>query len=201
MFKWACLTTAIVFGLIALVLIYDLKRDVTDSLHSAQQAVGKANAALETVNGELPTIVGEVKKGTETLSGLAEDVKLLKSVVGIEKNDRGLRGLASYADQVEQALADATEGKDATIKIEAVIGSSLKDVESVNEFLVGLNKEIILILALAKSKEELLWRVCHSGLPRRKPFYIQFSDAEPVLLQVYIKEIHEASAALPEYTP
>ena len=201
MFKWACLTAAIVFGVIALVLIYDLKRDVTDSLHSAQQAVGKANAALETVNGELPTIVGEVKKGTETLSGLAEDVKLLKSVVGIEKNDRGLRGLASYADQVEQALADATEGKDATIKIEAVIGSSLKDVESVNEFLVGLNKEIILILALAKSKEELLWRGCHRGFPGRKPVYIQFFDAEPVLLQVYIKEIHEASAALPEYTP
>jgi uncharacterized protein (UPF0335 family) len=198
-FKWACLSTAIVFGLIILYLIVDLKRDVTDSLQAAQQAVTKANDALETVNGELPTIVGEVKKGTETLSGLAEDVKLLKSVVGIEKNDRGLRGLASYADEIEQILAEATEGKDAKMKIESVIGSSLKDVESAGEFLVGLNKEIVLILALAKSKEEVLWRICHSGLPRRKPFYIQFADEEPVLLEAFLRETHPESSELPQY--
>lgn len=201
MFKWACLANAIIFGLVVLYMIHDLKRDVTGSLESAQQAVSKANVALETVNGKLPTIVSEVKKGTETLSGLAEDVKLLKSVVGIEQDDRGLRGLANYADQVQRALGDATDGKDATIKVEAVIGKSLKDVESAGEFQVGLNKEVIYILAVAKSKEEVLWRVCHGSLPRRTPYYIAFPDAEPVLLDTFIRQIHPESAALPEYTP
>ncbi|MCA9136266.1 MAG: hypothetical protein KDB00_05895 [Planctomycetales bacterium] len=201
MFKWACLTTAIVFGLVVLYMIHDLKRDVTGSLQSAQQAVSKANVALETVNDKLPTIVDEVKKGTETLSGVAEDVKLLKSVAGISQNDRGLRGIANYVDEIQRALGDETEGKDATIKVEAVIGSSLKDVESAREFLVGLNKEAIYILAVAKSKEEALWRVCHGGLPRRAPYYIAFPNEEPVLLDTFIKQIHPESANLPDYKP
>ncbi len=201
LFKWACLAIATLFGAVVLYMIVDLKRDVTRSLDSAQSAVSEANTALGTVNEKLPTIVGEVKKGTEALSGLAEDVELLKSVMGIEKSDRGLRGLTRYADEIETVLHEATTGKNAMIKIEAFIGTSLKDVETVDEFLIGLNKEIVVILAVAKSKEEVLWRVCHSGVPRRKPFYIAIDDGEPVTLSEFIKSRHQESAGLPDYEP
>ena len=66
--------------------------------------------------------------------------------------------------------------------------------------ILGLNKEMIaLILPVAKSKQEILYRATHSGPPRRKPFYLQFPGAEPVTLGQFIKQHHAESASLPAY--
>ncbi len=201
MFKWTCLIVASLFGIVILYVIVDLRRSVTQSIASAEQAVGQANNALATVNAELPTIVGEVKKGTTALSGLAEDVKLLKSVVGIEKNQRGLRGLATYADELQQTLAESFRDEKISMQIEAVFGKSLKVVETGEEFLVGLNKEMMIILALSKSKQEVLWRATHTGPPRRTPYWVQVGDDEPVRLDALLRQQHAESANLPEFTP
>jgi hypothetical protein len=204
MFKWICLSLAVVFGLAILGLIYDLKQDVTASLTTAQAAVAKASDTVTTVNAQLPEIVTEVKKGTETLSDLAEDVALLKRVAGVENSssDRGVRGLVTYADDLQRMLAQETEGKEAVILIEEIFGSKLKQTATAEEFLIGLHKEMVtLILPLAKSKEEVLYRACTSSPPRRKPFYIQFPGEEPKLLEVFLREHHPASADLPEYMP
>ena len=201
MFRWLALAAAIAFGSILLVLIWDLKRDVTASLSEAQTTISEANAAVAVVNEKLPEIVSEVKKGTETLSGVAEDVELIKSIAGIrEGQDRGVRSLAEYANELQQVLADQTEGKEATIMIEEIFGADLKEVESAEEFLVGLNKEMVgVILPLAKSKQEVLYRACHSSPPRRKPFYIRLGDAEPIPLEDFMKQHHPASAELPAH--
>ena len=201
MFRWVALVAAVVFGIILLLLIWDLKRDVTASLGEAQATISQANAAVTVVNERLPEIVDEVKKGTETLSGVAEDVELIKSVAGIQGGqDRGVRSLAEYANELQQVLAEQTEGQEATILIEEIFGADLKEVESAEEFLVGLNKEMVgVILPLAKSKQEVLYRACYSSPPRRKPFYIQFGDGEPVTLEAFIKQHHPASAELPTY--
>lgn len=203
LFRWACFGAAAVFGVALLYLVWDLKRDVTASLDAAQETIGEANAAVAVVNQELPQIVKEVKRGSETLSGVAKDVELIKSVAGIQADQtRGVRGLAVYANEVQQVLASQTEGQNATIMIEEIFGSDLKDVESAEEFLVGLSKEMVaIILPLAKSNQEILYRVCHSSPPRRKPFFIRFGDAEPVRLEEFLKKHHPASAALPEYNP
>lgn len=200
-FRWACLASACVLASVVIYLIVDLKRDVTRSLSSAEQALSKANETLATVNRELPTIVGEVKKGTGTLSQVSEDIKLLKSVVGIEKNERGLRGLASYADEIQRVLLEYSDGKDAVILIEEVFGKDLKTVESAEEFLVGLNKEMVVILAVSKSKQEVLWRATRSGIPRRMPYFIQRGDEAPKKLSDVIRAMHEPSSVLPEYKP
>lgn len=201
MFKWACLAAACIFAAIMIYLIVDLKQDVTRSIGSAETALVNANEALSTVNGKLPTIVEEVKRGTETLSQVAEDIKLMKSVVGIEKNDRGLRGLATYADEIQQVLVEFTDGKNAMILIEEVFGSDLKPVETAEEFLVGLNKEMVIILAVSKSKQEVLWRATRSGIPRRAPYYVQIGDTDPLLVSDVIRQNHEPSKLLSVYQP
>ena len=83
MFKWICLSIAVTFGVVLLVLLYELKHDMT-------MALADANEAVVTVNDRLPEIIGEVKAGTETLAALAEDVELIKSVAGLnaEQADR-----------------------------------------------------------------------------------------------------------------
>lgn len=108
MFKWICFGTAVLFGIAVLVLVHNLKTEVTASLDSAQKTVAQANQAVATVNEKLPEIVDGVKKSTETLSDLAEDVELIKSVAGIrsEQAKRGLRGLATYADEIQKTLTE-----------------------------------------------------------------------------------------------
>jgi ABC-type transporter Mla subunit MlaD len=73
-FRWICLGVAVVFGLTILWQINSLKTNVTRSLDSASKTVAKANEAVTTINAQLPQIVAWVKKGTETLSDLAEGV-------------------------------------------------------------------------------------------------------------------------------
>ncbi|MGY8768013.1 MAG: hypothetical protein ACKVH8_06195 [Pirellulales bacterium] len=202
-FRWICFGTAVIFGMVLLVLIWDLKQNVNASLNQAQQTISEANEAIKVVNQKLPEIVDEVKKGTATLSSVAEDVELIKSVAGIQSGqDRGVRSLAIYADEVQQTLIDQTADMEATILIEEIFGSDLKEVESIDEFLVGLNREMVaVILPLAKSKQEVLYRICRSSPPRRKPFFIQLGDAEPVSLEEFLKKHHPESAALPVYEP
>ena len=154
------------------------------------------------MNEKLPDIVSAVNIGTETLSGLAQDVELIKSIAGIrsDQTDQGLLGLLGYADQIQKVLKKEGAGKGAVILIEELLGSDLKRVDTVEEFIVGLGKEMVgIILPLAKSKQEILYRTSHSMPPRRKPFFIQFPNTDPVSLQDFIKKYHSESAALPDY--
>ncbi len=203
-FNWIWYGTAVGFGVAVLALVYDLKSDVTASLDSAQMAITEANKAIATVNEKLPDIVDAVNIGTETLSGLAEDVELLKSVAGIrnDQTDKGFRSLINYADEVQRVLAEEGEGKGAVILVEEVFGSDLKQLETLEEFAVGLSKEmVVLILPLAKSKQEILYRASYSAPPMRRPFFIQFPDTDPISLKEFIKKYHSESAALPDYEP
>lgn len=201
MFRWACFGTATVFGVVLLILIVDLKRDVTQSLDTANGAVVDANETVATVNSRLPEMLAEVKAGTETLAGLAEDVELIKSLAGLnaEQSNKGFRGLATYADEIQKVLAEQTAGQDVEVMKEEVFGNDLQVVETMDEFLVGLSKEMVTLVLLAKSKEEILDKACHSSRPRRKPFYLRFPGQEPVSMMEFIKRHHPESAALPPY--
>ena len=108
-------------------------------------------------------------------------------------------GLASYAYGIQKVLAEEGGGKGAVIVVEEIFGSDLKVVETVEEFLVGLNKEMLLILVTAKSKQEILYRACRTMPPRRAPFSIRFPDSDAITLEEFIRSHHSESAALPEY--
>ena len=202
-FKWVCLVTAIEFGFILLWMISDFKSKMIVALDKAEATIGEVQDSVEKVNSQIPQVLSEIKTTSATLSSLADDVELMKRVAGVGDGDetRGVRGLALYADEVQQLLDEKFKGRNGNVLIEEVIGSDLKKEESAEAFLVGLSKEMVLtILPLSNSKEEVLYRVCHSGI-RRKPFYIQFENAEPQLLEEFIKENHPGSRDLPKYEP
>ena len=190
-----------IFGVVLVVLLVDLKRDITESVETANVTVRDANQTITTVNQRLPEIVDEVKIGTETLAGLAEDVELIKSLAGLdaEQADRGVRGLATYADAIQKVLGDLTEGQEVHVLKEKVIGKKLEVVEPVEAFLVGLSREMVTLVLFAKSKQEILERACTSGPPRRKPFFLKFPGEEPISMKAFIKQNHPESASLPEF--
>ena len=194
MFKWICFSSGAIFGVVLLIVIVQLKSDVT-------KAVGEANEAVAVVNEQLPEMMAEVKTGTETLAGLAQDVELIKSLAGLnaEQSKPGFRGLATYADELQRVLAEQTAGKEAVIMKEKLIGTKLEEVESMEEFLVGLSKEMVTLVLIAKSKQEILHKACESAPPRRKPFYVRFPGEDPVELKTFLKNHHPESAELPEF--
>lgn len=198
-FQWTCLAAACVFGSAILYVVLDLKSDVTSSLDKAQVTLKKANSSIDAIGNKLPKIVDQVKNGTETLSNLAEDVELIKSIAGITSQHKGsFRQLAVYAQEIQMVLQKETEGKQAVIMIEEIFGSDLVVNQSMEEFLVGLNKEMIsVILPLSKSKKEILYRVCHSSPLRRKPFFIRIGEQEPISLESFLRKHHPVTASIP----
>lgn len=200
-FKWTCLGTGLVFGTLLLWMIADFKSKLLAAVEKAESTVGQVQSSVENVNAAMPSLLEELRDSSQTLSRVANDVELMKRVAGLahDQSDRGVRGLAVYADEIQQVLAQKIEGKPAQILVEEVIGSDLKVLESAEEFLVGLNKEMILtILPLSKSRQEVLYRVCRSGI-RRKPFYIQLGEHNPQRLEEFIREQHSASRDLPSH--
>lgn len=201
LFRWTCLGVAILFGIGLLWLIVDFRNKVISAIDQSKQTIAKVQESVDKVDQRLPSILAEVHNTSETLSSVADDVKLMKRIAGVDSNgtSTGVRGLAVYADDLLQFLARQAENLKATILVEEIIGSDLKEVDSLSEFLVGLNKEMVLaILPLSKSREEMLYRVCRSSV-RRVPYYIQFEDREPILLEEFIRTNHDASRALPAY--
>jgi hypothetical protein len=201
MFKWVCLLTAIIVSAIGLLLLADLKRDATAAIQKADQLMElEAKPALTNVNQHLPQFLAEMQKVSATLGELSEDVRLIKSIAGInsESASRGVRSLLEYANDLQRFLDAEAANRNAVILVESVVGSDLSQKDTVEEFLVGLSKEMTVILAAAKSKQEVLHRATHSGI-RRKPFYIKFPDSEPEPLQAWIKSKHAESANLPAF--
>lgn len=198
-FQWTCLVVACLFGSAMLYLVWQLKQDVTASLDKAQSTLDKAKSSVDVINNKLPRIVDEVKTGTETLSGLAEDVELIKSIAGINSQQKGgLRQLAIYAREIQQVLQEQTEGKEAVIMLEEIFGSDLVVNQTMEEFLIGLNREMVsVILPLAKSKKDVLYRVCHSSPLRRKPFFIRIGKEGPISLENFLRKHHPATASIP----
>jgi len=200
-FRWVCLGVAILFGIGLLWLIVDFRNKVISAIDQSKQTIAKVQESVDKVDQRLPSILAEVHNTSETLSSVADDVKLMKRIAGVDSNNTntGVRGLAVYADDLQQFLAQQAENQKATILVDEIIGSDLKEVDSLPEFLVGLNKEMVLaILPLSKSREEMLYRVCRSSV-RRVPCYIQFEDKEPILLEEFIRANHDASNELPAY--
>jgi hypothetical protein len=121
-------------------------------------------------------------------------------VVGINTvaASRGVRSLIEYANELQRFLDAEAGGHNAVILVESVVGSGLTERDILEEFLVGLSKEMTVILAAAKSKQEVLYRSTTSGI-RRKPFYIKFPDSEPKPLEAWIRARHAESATLPAF--
>ncbi len=172
MFKWICLTLAVVtilgFGWV----INDLRVELK---HTSK-----------TVNDHLPEILANVKRSTETLAMLSEDIKQLRDLAGVagEGTPRD-RTLVAYAD----SILDLIESTSAQIGLEKkVLGSGLKSVRSAQEWVAGARKEALWLTFRAKSRSELFKRLCENKFG--SSWFIKFEDKEPVSLINWLKENH-----------
>lgn len=177
MFKWACLVLAVLAGLGLGWVINDLRIELKQT--------------SQTVNKHLPEILANVKKSTETLAVLSEDIKQLRDLAGVASGAPRDRTLVTYAD----SILDFLESTKAQIGLEKkVLGSGLKSVMPVGEWVVDARKEALWLTFRVKSHSELLERLCENKFG--SSWFIQFEDKEPVPLIDWLKENHPETKEL-----
>ncbi|MEK6234792.1 MAG: leucine-rich repeat domain-containing protein [Planctomycetales bacterium] len=176
MFKWACLAlaTAAVVGIGWM--INDVRLQATE--------------ATREINESLPRILASTEKTTETLAEVSKDVALLRDLAGISGGARN-ESLAGFADSV----LDAVEEIDGEIGLtKKVFGSGLKELIPAKEWATAARKEALWLTFRAKSKEELLTRLCRNKFG--SAWYLKPADGAPLPLLDWIVANHPEAAEL-----
>jgi hypothetical protein len=195
MFRWCCFATAVVFGLVMLWMVNDLRLEAKKSVGTVNEhlpeIVAKSRQVTETVHTNLPDLVQKSQKTTEMLAALSEDVQQLRNLVGLPAVSRPAN-LVSYMDGV----LDLIEGSGGTIGLQKkVFGEGLKDTLSAKEWVAGVRKgEALWLLARARSRADFLERLCENKYG--SAWYIQIDGKEPVLLREWVKANHPPSREL-----
>jgi hypothetical protein len=174
LFRWACLAVAAAalagFGW----MINDLRRELERS--------------TRTVNENLPVILEQTKTSTATLAVLSDDIRALRDLAGATgPRDRSL---VAFAD----SLLDAVESSGGQIGVEKLIGKDLSDPVPAAEWVVDARKEAVVLSFRAKSRRELLQRLCQNKFG--SPWLIRIGDAAPQPLQEWLEQNHSEAAAL-----
>lgn len=174
-FRWICLAVAVIavgfFGWA----VNDLRLEIKETSRK--------------LNEDLPRILANTKKSSETLAKLAEDVKNVRNLaVGSGKSKDN--SIIIYADD----LLSLIEKQDAVIAVEKVIGKKLKDPKPAKDWVVGKRREALFLSFRVRSKREMVEQLCKT-LTRRK-WLIKFKDEKPKPLLEWLKANHEPTAAL-----
>jgi hypothetical protein len=142
----------------------------------------KRSAAI--VNRDLPVILTNTRRTTETLAEVGRDIKDLRDLAGVQETPRD-RTLVTFADGMLDLL-EMQSG--ATIGTEKLIGSALSDPLPAADWVAGARKEAVWLSFRARSRRELLDRLTANryGIPWR----IQEGDAPPVPLRDWLVEHH-----------
>ena len=144
--------------------------------------------SAQTVNRDLPVILANTRKSTETLAEVSGDIKELRNLAGVEDAPRD-KTLVAYADSVLD-LVESQEN--AQIGVEKLIGKSLSDPLPAKEWVAGARKEAVWLTFRAKSRAELLDRLTESKFG--SDWQIQFSDEPPQPLRAWLAEHHPPTA-------
>ncbi len=218
MFKWLCLAVAVVFLAAALWILNDIRLQVRQTTHKIDTVSEKVNEELpdiversrttsETVAKNLPEVVDKVRTGTDTVSKtlprvvdrverttevmaeLAEDVRQLKELAGLNRTPRD-KTVAAYADSLLKQVA-ASGG---VIGVKKTVGRGLKNPRSAADWVAAERREAVILTLLGRTKKEVLKAIVTTKFGF--PWYIQFPDREPVKLLDWLKENHPETRAL-----
>ncbi len=174
LFRWACLAVAVVALAGLGWMINDLRRELERS--------------TQTVNENLPVILEQTKTSTATLAVLSDDIRALRDLAGATgPRDRSL---VAFAD----SLLDAVESSGGQIGVEKLIGKDLSDPVPAAEWVVDARKEAVVLSFRAKSRRELLQRLCQNKFG--SPWLIRIGDAAPRPLQEWLEQHHPDAGAL-----
>lgn len=144
--------------------------------------------SAQTVNRDLPVILSNTRKSTETLAEVSRDIKDLRDLAGVQDAPRD-ETLVAYADDI----LDLIESRpDATIGTEKIVGKELSDPLPASAWVAGARKEAVWLTFRAKSKRELLDRLTESKFG--SPWKIKAGDGEPVPLREWLIENHPPTA-------
>jgi hypothetical protein len=218
MFKWVCLGVAAVFLTAAGWMLNDIRlqvrkstgivetagesvnenlpaileksRQTTDTVSkNLPEVVAKAKASTEALAKNLPRVVERVDRTTEVLADLAEDVRLLKELAGVNTAVRD-KSLVAYANSVLKKV----ETSGGVIGLRKAFGAGLKNTRPAAEWVVGARREALFLSLLVKSKKEMLTRLAKNKFGSH--WYIQVPDQAPVTLLDWLKENHPESKDL-----
>ena len=148
-----------------------------------------------TVNRNLPVILDNTRKTTDTLAEVSRDIKDLRDLAGLQDAPRD-ETLVTYADEI---LDLVEQQRDAVIGTEKLIGKSLSDPLRASEWVAGARKEALVLTVRAKSKHELLRRLTENKFG--SAWKIQFGEAAPVPLRDWLVENHMATADVARQNP
>lgn len=195
MFKWACFLVASVFLLAMLWLVNDVRlqiRRTSQTVLTTGQTINehlpviveKTRKSTDTVADHLPEIVEKTEKTASTLADLAEDIRQLKELAGVNNNARD-KNLVAFADTILDKIASS--GGTVGLK-KSLLGQGLKSTLSAQEWVVGARKEAIFLTVVAKSKKELLKRLTENKFG--SPWYLEFESMAPLTMTDWLKENH-----------
>lgn len=201
MFKWICLAVAVIFLMVLLWLVNDVRMQIRESsqvVHATGQSINdhlptivdKTRKTTDTVAENLPEIVEKTRKATETMAELAEDIRQLKELAGVSSSARD-KNLVAYAESVLECI----EASGGTIGLKRPLGGSgLKNPLPAREWSVAARKEALYLTVVAKSKKELLRRLTENKFG--SPWYLQVGGQEPVTLLDWLRANHAATRDL-----
>jgi hypothetical protein len=144
--------------------------------------------SAQTVNRDLPVILANTRKSTETLAQVSGDIKVLRNLAGVEDAPRD-KTLVTYADSVLDLIESHDDAK---IGTEKLIGKALSDPLSAKEWVAGARKEAVWLTFRAKSRSELLDRLTQNKFGSE--WKIQIGDEPPQSLRDWLVAHHPPTA-------
>src|SRR5262245_65871722 len=111
MFKWCCFLVAVVFLGVAGWMLNDIRleiRRVGETARNTGDAVNqhlptiveKSKQTTEVVAEHLPEVVAKVKTTTDTVAALAEDIRQVRQLLGLDSKVKRDETLVGYANGV-----------------------------------------------------------------------------------------------------
>jgi hypothetical protein len=166
LFPWACL-------IVAAAPLAFLGWAVNDLRLEAR----RLTAAL---NEQLPPILDNGRRTSESVGAVAADVKQLRELLGL--SDKGGEiGLAAFAAEVLTEV----EKSGGVIGLKPVlIGSKLKDTRPAREWVADARKEAVWLTFRVRTKREMLEKLSHNYLG--SAWWIEVGDAKVVPLTEWL---------------
>lgn len=160
LFRWACFAVGVAAVAILLWMIDDLRREAK-----------RTNAIID---AQLPRILDNAKTATDTVAKLAKDIEAMRDLAGLSAPAD--RSLALYAD----ALLDYLEAQPGQIGLDKKLGSGMKDLLPVADWVRDARREALWLTFRASTKADLLDRLAKNKFG--SPWYYVPPSGEPVPL-------------------
>jgi hypothetical protein len=194
MFKWLCFGLGVIFVVVSLWMLNDIRltvRGTASNIDSAREMVNeslppivaKTRESADVIAANLPEVVGRTRTTTEVLAELATDIRQLKNLAGASENPRD-KNLIAYTDDVLKTIEKAG----GVIGVSKNIGRGLKNTVPVKEWVTGARKEALILTLIVRSKKEMVSRLATTNLGFN--WWIEPPNRNPERLLDWLKHNH-----------